>query len=89
MIVVWAAVRFYFSRRYGVNFVRTAGAFMTIIVTWGIFQLGCMGAVIIWERGGFSPLHRHLRREPEPERVIVVEKTGVPPGKSAPMPKNP
>lgn len=89
LVTVWAAVRFYCSRRYGVNFVRTANAFMTILVAWGVFQLGCMAAVVIWERGGFSPLHRHLRRASEPERVIVVEKTEVPPAKSAPMPKNP
>lgn len=85
VVAVWAAIRFHFSRRYGVNFVRTACAFLTILVGWGIFQLGCMAAVVIWERGGFSPLHRHLRRAAEPERVIVVEKREPP----APMPKNP
>lgn len=85
LLTLWAVVRFYCSRRYGINFVRTASAFLTILVAWGAFQLGCMAAVTIWERGGFSPLHRHLRRVSEPERVIVVEKTANP----VPVPKNP
>lgn len=85
LLTFWAAVRFHFSRRYGVNFVRTAGAFLTILAAWGAFQLGCMAAVVIWERGGFSPLHRHLRRASEPDRVIVVEKAETP----DPVPKNP
>ena len=85
LLAFWAMVRFYFSRRYGINFVRTACALLTILVAWGAFQLGCMAAVVIWERGGFSPLHRHLRRVSEPERVIVVEKTETP----VPVPKNP
>lgn len=85
LLTLWAVVRFYCSRRYGINFVRTAGAFLTILVAWGAFQLGCMAAVVIWERGGFSPLHRHLRRVSEPERVIIVEKTETP----VPVPKNP
>lgn len=85
LLTFWAVVRFYYSRRYGVNFVRTASAFLTILAAWGAFQLGCMAAVVIWERGGFSPLHRHLRRASEPERVIVVEKAETP----GPVPKNP
>lgn len=85
LLAFWLLVRFYCSRRYGINFVRTASAFLTILAAWGAFQLGCMAAVVIWERGGFSPLHRHLRRVSEPERVIVVEKTETHP----PVPKNP
>jgi len=85
LLTFWAVVRFYCSRRYGVNFVRTASAFLTILAAWGAFQLGCMAAVVIWERGGFSPLHRHLRRVSEPDRVIVVEKAETP----DPVPKNP
>lgn len=85
LLTFWAVVRFHFSRRYGVNFLRTASAFLTILAAWGAFQLGCMAAVVIWERGGFSPLHRHLRRAAEPDRVIVVEKAETP----DPVPKNP
>ncbi|MBS1372363.1 MAG: hypothetical protein HPZ91_20665 [Lentisphaeria bacterium] len=89
LAVIWAVIRFYCSRRYGVNWVRTASTFLTILAAWGTFQLGCVAAVLIWRGGGFSPLHRHLQRETEPEKVIVVgheaEKLPEPP----PVQKNP
>ena len=72
VIVVWAVIRFWLGRRYGANFIAAAGNFLLMLLVWGVFQLLCLGVVTIWERGGFSPLHRHLEREAEPERVIVI-----------------
>ena len=72
LLAVWLVVHFYCSRRFGANFIRTATMIMTILVAWGTFQLGCMGAVVVWNRGGFAPLHRHLHRVAEPQRVILV-----------------
>ena len=89
LAAVWSAIRFYFGRRYGVNWVRTATTFLTILAVWGGFQLCCMAAVVIWSKGGFSPLHRHLRRETEPERVIIVKPDAEKVPEEAPMPKNP
>ena len=90
-IPVWAVIRFYCSRRYGANWMRTAATFLTILVVWGAFQLGCVAAVLIWRGGGFSPLHRHLQREAEPEKVIVVEREAVSAAERTPEPvqKNP
>lgn len=91
LAVVWAVIRFYCSRRYGANWMRTAATFLTILVAWGAFQLGCVAAVLIWRGGGFSPLHRHLQREAEPEKVIVVEREAVSAAERTPEPvqKNP
>lgn len=91
LAVVWAVIRFYCSRRYGANWMRTAATFLTILVVWGAFQLGCVAAVLIWRGGGFSPLHRHLQREAEPEKVIVVEREAVSAAERTPEPvqKNP
>ncbi len=72
LLLVWGAIRFYFGRRYGSPFLKTSGNFVLVFFVWGVFQLGCMAAVEIWDHGGFSPLHRHLNREAEPEKVIVV-----------------
>ena len=74
VIVVWAVIRFCCSRRYGASWVRTAATFLTILAVWGAFQLSCVAAVLIWRGGGFSPLHRHLQREAEPEKVIVISR---------------
>ena len=27
----------------------------------------------IWDRGGFTPMHRHLARPAEPEKVILID----------------
>ncbi len=71
--VVWILVRFWLGRRYGLAFLRTAGSFLLILLVWGAFQLLCFAAVTVWGHGGFSPLHHHLRRPAEPEKVILVE----------------
>ncbi len=89
LAVVWLTIRFYFCRRFGINFLRSSCTVLTILAVWGGFQLGCMAAVVIWERGGFSPLHQHLRRASEPERVIVVGKDLAEVEDPKPMPKTP
>ena len=75
----------------GANWVRSAAMFLTILATWGAFLLGCVAAVLIWRGGGFSPLHRHLQREAEPEKVIVVGREAASAGKPVPaqVQKNP
>lgn len=73
LAVIWGGIRFWLSRRYGINLLRTAGTFVTIFLVWGLFQLLCLAGVTIWDRGGFTPLHRHLHRPLAPEKVIVVE----------------
>lgn len=71
--IVWALVRFWLGRRYGFSFLRTTGTFLLILLVWGCFQLFCFVAVTIWSHGGFTPLHHHLRRPAEPEKVILVD----------------
>lgn len=73
LAVVWGLVRFWLGRRYGLAFLRTVGTFLLILLVWGAFQLLCFAAVTIWGHGGFSPLHHHLRRPAEPEKVILVD----------------
>ncbi|MDR0933096.1 MAG: hypothetical protein LBM70_08790 [Victivallales bacterium] len=72
LAIIWVVIRFHCSRRYGVNWMRSASTFMTILALWGVFQLGCVALVLLWRGGGFSTLHRYLQHEPVPERVIIV-----------------
>ncbi len=70
---IWVLVRFWLGKRYGLAFLLTTGTFLIILLVWGCFQLLCFAAVTIWGHGGFSPLHHHLRRPAEPEKVILVD----------------
>lgn len=74
-IAFWAVVRFGLLRRYGLGALRICTIFVLIVAFWGVFQLGCSGAVIIWNRGGLAPLHQHLHRSIPPEKVIIVAPT--------------
>ena len=73
LAIVWGVVRFWLGRRYGYSFFRTTGTFLLILLGWGCFQLFCFAAVTVWGNSGFSPLHQHLRRPAEPEKVILVD----------------
>ncbi len=73
--VFWTVTRFILLRRYGIGALRVCTVFALILALWGVFQLGCAGAVIVWNRGGLAPLHQHLHRSLPPEKVIIVAPT--------------
>ncbi len=84
--IAWGVVRL-LGRRFGTELLNIAGNFALMLLVWGWFQIGCTVVLSSWEHGGLVTLHRHLHREAEPEKVIVV------PSKSesgpAELPKNP
>ena len=58
-IAIWIYVRWQ-GRERGVPFVSAARTFVLIFMFWGVFQLGCCGALWLWRNGGFSSFNRHL-----------------------------
>lgn len=74
MSAVWLIVRYLSARRSNSGLIDIAYHFTLISCIWGYFQLFCMLSILIWNKGGLTPLHQHLNRTEEPERVIVVEK---------------
>ncbi len=92
LLAVWIAARFWGANRFGVNFLDAVGRFVAVFMVWGVFQLLCMAAVVVWSNGGFRPLHRHLNRPDEPERVIIVNPSSAdaaPPFSSPPSVSSP
>lgn len=61
-IAVWIYVRWQ-GRERGVSFVSAARTFILIFTFWGVFQLGCCGALWLWRNGGFSSFNRHLDKK--------------------------
>ena len=59
---VWIFVRLQ-GRNRGVPFISAARTFVLIFTFWGVFQLGCCGALWLWRNGGFSSFNRHLLKE--------------------------
>lgn len=62
-IAIWIYVRWQ-GRERGVSFVSAARTFVLIFMFWGVFQLGCCGALWLWRNGGFSSFNRHLLNKP-------------------------
>lgn len=73
LAVLWVVFRFWAARRYGANFLQTTVHFLEILLVWGLFQIGCLVGLEVWDRGGFTPMHRHLTRPAEPEKVILID----------------
>ncbi len=71
LAVIWLAGRWAGIRAIGAEKLRIAANFLAILAGWGILQLLLFGAVTIWGKGGFDPLHRNLNSV-RPEKVTAV-----------------
>lgn len=71
-LVVWAVVRFWAARKFGLPLLEAMYNIMLILCGWGCFQLLCLGLNLAWSKGGLSPLHEHLNRPEEPIKVNIV-----------------
>ena len=77
-VVVWCFIRWRGAVK-GLSYVNAARTFVLIVTFWGVFQLGCSGALWLWQNGGFSSFNRHLlKKAPETENVAKPQSiTGV------------
>lgn len=62
LIAVWAVLRFWVSRRFSPELLKTAIHFILIIACWGLFQLFCYLIALGCERSDVAPLDRQLRK---------------------------
>jgi len=73
VIVCWLAIRICGKVRNDIQLFKVAANFVRLFFFWGLFQLFCGLAMLIWSHGGASEtLHSHLHKPAEPEQVTIV-----------------
>ena len=70
---VWLIIRIIGRIRNDIQLFKVAANFVRLFFFWGLFQLICGLAMLIWSNGGAShTLHKHLHRPAAPEPVMIV-----------------
>lgn len=79
VFLCWAGIRIRGKVKSDIQLVKVAANFMRLFFFWGVFQLCCGLAMLIWSHGGASAvLHRHLHRPADPEPVTIVSSIPAP-----------